>query len=35
MIDDTLAKIESRIQGADAISEDKRRELQQLFCWAR
>src|SRR5882724_11690032 len=31
MIDDTLAKIENRIQSADAISDDKRRELQQLL----
>jgi Domain of unknown function (DUF4404) len=31
MIEDTLAKIEARLQHADAISEDKRRELQQLL----
>ena len=31
MIDDTLSKIEARIQSADAISDDKRRELQQLL----
>ncbi len=31
MIDDTLAKIEARIQNSDAINEDKRRELQQLL----
>ncbi|MDB6125034.1 MAG: putative cytosolic protein [Pedosphaera sp.] len=31
MIDDTLSKIEARIQSADAINADKRRELQQLL----
>jgi hypothetical protein len=31
MIDDTLAKIEARIQSSDALSEDKRRELAQLL----
>ncbi|MDB6016853.1 MAG: putative cytosolic protein [Pedosphaera sp.] len=31
MIEDTLAKIEARIQSTDAINEDKRRELQQLL----
>ena len=31
MIDDTLAKIEARIQSTDTVSEDKRRELQQLL----
>jgi prefoldin subunit 5 len=31
MIDDTLSKIEARIQSADAINSDKRRELQQLL----
>ncbi|MDB6109221.1 MAG: putative cytosolic protein [Pedosphaera sp.] len=31
MIEDTLAKIEARIHGADAIREDKREELQQLL----
>jgi hypothetical protein len=31
MIDDTLAKIEARIQNAETVSDDKRRELQQLL----
>lgn len=31
MIDDTLAKIEARLAGADSIKEDKRRELQELL----
>ena len=31
MIEDTLAKIEARIHGADAIKEDKRQELQELL----
>jgi hypothetical protein len=31
MIEDTLAKIEARIHGTDAIREDKRQELQQLL----
>ena len=31
MIADTLAKIEARLQSADALKEDKRRELQQLL----
>jgi phage I-like protein len=31
MIDDILAKIEARIQSADAIKDDKRQELQQLL----
>ena len=31
MIEDTIAKIEARLQNADAISEDKRQELQQLL----
>src|SRR5579884_2379413 len=31
MIEDTLAKIEARLQHADAIPDDKRRELQQLL----
>ena len=30
MIEDTLAKIEARLQSAEAIPENKRRELQQL-----
>ena len=31
MIEDTLEKIEARLQSSEAISEDKRRELQQLL----
>jgi hypothetical protein len=31
MIEDTIGKIEARIQGADAIKDDKRRELLQLL----
>ncbi len=31
MIEDTLAKIEARLKGADSIPEEKRRELQQLL----
>lgn len=31
MIQDTLAKIEARLQHADAINEDKRRELNELL----
>jgi archaellum component FlaC len=31
MIEDTLAKIEARIHGADSIKEDKRQELEQLL----
>lgn len=31
MIKDTLAKIEARLQNADAITPDKRRELQELL----
>ena len=31
MIDDTLAKIEARLNSAEAIPEEKRRELQQLL----
>jgi len=31
MIEDTLAKIEARLQSADGVNEDKRRELQQLL----
>jgi len=31
MIEDTLAKIEARIQNSDALSEDKRQELSQLL----
>src|SRR4051812_669501 len=31
MIEDTLAKIEARIQSTEAINDDKRRELQQLL----
>jgi hypothetical protein len=31
MIDETLAKIEARIQSSDALSEDKRRELAHLL----
>jgi hypothetical protein len=31
MIEDTLAKIEARLQSSEAVSEDKRRELQQLL----
>jgi hypothetical protein len=31
MIEDTLAKIEARLQSSEAIPEDKRRELQQLL----
>ncbi len=31
MIDETLAKIEARIQSSDALKEDKRQELQQLI----
>lgn len=30
MIEDTLAKIEARLQHADSVSDEKRRELQQL-----
>jgi prefoldin subunit 5 len=30
MIDDTLAKIEARLQSAEAIPDDKRRELREL-----
>jgi len=29
MIEDTIGKIEARIQGADAIKDDKRRELER------
>ncbi|EEF58588.1 DUF4404 family protein [Pedosphaera parvula] len=35
MTDDTLAKIEARIKGSDAINEDKRRELQDLLAKLR
>jgi len=31
MIEDTIGKIEARIEGADAIKEDRRRELLQLL----
>jgi hypothetical protein len=31
MIEDTIGKIEARIQGADTIKEDRRRELVQLL----
>ena len=31
MIDDTIGKIEARIEGAEAIKEDRRRELLQLL----
>ena len=31
MIEDTIGKIEARIQGADAIKEERRRELLQLL----
>ena len=31
MIEDTIAKIEARLRNADAIKEDKRRELQDLL----
>ena len=31
MIEDTIGKIEAKIQGADAIKEDRRRELIQLL----
>jgi hypothetical protein len=31
MIEDTIGKIEARIQGAEAIKEDRRRELLQLL----
>ncbi len=31
MIQDTIGKIEARIEGADAIKEDRRRELMQLL----
>src|SRR5580704_3796048 len=31
MIEDTLAKIEARLQSSEALSDDKRRELQQLL----
>ena len=31
MIKDTIGKIEARIEGADAIKEDRRRELMQLL----
>jgi len=31
MIEDTVSKIEAKIQGADAISNDKKRELLQLL----
>jgi Domain of unknown function (DUF4404) len=31
MIDDTLAKIEARIKGSEALTEEKRTELQQLL----
>lgn len=31
MIEDTIGKIEARIQGAETISEDRRRELLQLM----
>jgi len=31
MIEDTLKKIEARIQGSDSISDDKRTELRQLL----
>ncbi len=31
MIEDTLAKIEARLQNTDALKEDKRRELQELL----
>lgn len=31
MIDETIGKIESRIQSADSIKEDKRRELSELL----
>jgi len=31
MIEDTIGKIETRIQGADAIKEERRRELLQLL----
>src|ERR1700722_13716466 len=31
MIEDTLAKIEARLQSTDSLSEDKRRELQELL----
>ena len=31
MIEDTVSKIEAKIQGADAISADKKRELAQLL----
>jgi hypothetical protein len=31
MIEDTLAKIEARLQSSDAVKDDKRRELQQLL----
>jgi len=31
MIEDTLAKIEARLRSSEAISEDKRRELEQLL----
>jgi len=31
MIEDTLAKIEARLESADAVKEDKRRELQDLL----
>jgi hypothetical protein len=35
MIEDTLAKIEARIHGSEAIREDKRQELQQLLATLR
>ena len=31
MIEDTLAKIEARLQSTDSLKEDKRRELQELL----
>ena len=35
MIDDTLAKIEARLAGAEALKEDKRRELRELLATLR
>ena len=35
MIDDTLAKIEARLEGADALKDDKRRELIELLARLR
>ena len=31
MIEDTIGKIEARIQGAEAVNEERRRELLQLL----